>query len=285
MYKNIKSNVHANNQSSAYFPCYSGVRQGENMSPFLFTIFINDLQSFLDKCALKGIDCDINYEEITSYFKILILLFADDTVLFADSELELQHEINVFQDYCSIMKLTVNVSKTKIVIFTNARNSNPINYMFNLQPIEIVSEYKYLGIYLSKNGSFTLAKKKIAEQANKALFSLLKKTKDLDLPYDLQLDIFDKTIKPILLYGSEIWGTGNCDIIERVQLKYLKYIFKLKKSTPSHMIYGELGIMPIKTEIPARIVSFWSKVIDNQGTLRCQPMSVQLFMLCTKIST
>ena len=91
MYQNIKSNVHANNQSSAYFPCYSGVRQGENMSPFLFTIFINDLRSFLDKCALKGIDCDINYEEITSYFKILILLFADDTVLFADSELELQH--------------------------------------------------------------------------------------------------------------------------------------------------------------------------------------------------
>ena len=98
------------------------------MSPFLFTIFINDLRSFLDKCALKGIDCDINYEEITSYFKILILLFAD-------SELELQHEINVFQDYCSIMKLTVNVSKTKIVIFTNARNSNHINFMFNLQPI------------------------------------------------------------------------------------------------------------------------------------------------------
>ena len=88
------------------------------------------------------------------------------------------------------------------------------------------------------------------------------------MPYDLQLDIFNKTIKPILLYGSEIWGTGNCDIIERVQLKYIKYIFKLKKSTPSHMLYGELGIMPIITEIQARVVSFWSKLIDNKGTLK-----------------
>ena len=86
------------------------------------------------------------------------------------------------------------------------------------------------------------------------------------MPYDLQLDILDN--KPILLYGSEIWGTGNCDIIERVQLKYIKYIFKLKKSTPSHMVYGELGIMPIITEIQARAVSFWSKLIDNQGTLK-----------------
>ena len=88
------------------------------------------------------------------------------------------------------------------------------------------------------------------------------------MPYDLQLDIFNKTIKPILLYGSEIWGTENCDIIERVQLKYIKYIFKLKKSTPSHMLYGELGVMPIITEIQARVVSFWSKLIDNQGTLK-----------------
>ena len=75
MYQNIKSNVHANNQSSAYFPCYSGVRQGKNLSPFLFTVLINDFRSFLDRYALRGVDCDINYEEITSYFKILILLF------------------------------------------------------------------------------------------------------------------------------------------------------------------------------------------------------------------
>ena len=69
------------------------------------------------------------------------------------------------------------------------------------------------------------------------------------MPCDLQLDLFNKMIKPILLYGSEIWGMGNCDVIERVQLKYLKDIFKLKKATPSHMIFGELWILPISTEI------------------------------------
>ena len=80
--------------------------------------------------------------------------------------------------------------------------------MFNLQPIETVPEYKYLGIYFSKSGSFTLAKKKNRGQANKALSLVLKKTKDLDLPYDLQLDIFDKTIKPILLIWIRNLGHG-----------------------------------------------------------------------------
>ena len=62
------------------------------------------------------------------------------------------------------------------------------------------------------------------------------------------------------MYGCEIWGYENCDVIERVQLKFYKYIFNLEKSTPSFMIYGELGIMPIIVDIKARIASFWSKL-------------------------
>ena len=96
----------------------------------------------------------------------------------------------------------------------------------------------------------------------KLSFSLIRKIRALDLPFDIQIDMFNKTIKPILLYGSEIWGFGNCDIIERVQLKFYKYIFNLKRTTPSFMIYGELGITPIIVDIKARVASFWSKIIE-----------------------
>ena len=238
------------------------------MSPFLFSIFLNDLKAFLRAHNVNGITCNIGYEDVSVYLKILILLFADDTVLFAESDQELQYALDQFKEYCEEMKLTVNVEKTKIVIFTNTRNKNHFEFKFNASTIEIVDAYKYLGIYFAKNGSFTLAKKSIAEQANKALFSLLRKARNLDLPYDIQLDLFNKMIKPILLYGSEIWGTGNCDILERVQLKFLKYTFKLKKSTPSHMIYGELGIMPISTDIKSRVISFWCKLIENYENFR-----------------
>ena len=48
-------------------------------------------------------------------------------------------------------------------------------------------------------------------------------------------------------------GVGNVDIIERVQLNYLKQFFGLKKSTPSYMLYGELGLMPLEIDIHTRI--------------------------------
>ena len=109
------------------------------------------------------------------------------------------------------MKLTVNISKTKLVIFTNSRISNHINFIFKSNPIEVVPDYKYLGIYFLKNGSFTLAKKGIAGQANEASLHYLK-TKDLCLPYDLQLDFFNKTLIIMPQLGLDVGGNFNIHI-------------------------------------------------------------------------
>ena len=95
------------------------------------------------------------------------------------------------------------------------------------------------------------------------MFSLLKKIRILSLPLHLQIELFDKMVKPILLYGAEVYCFGNCDVIERVHLKFLKYILKLKTSTPSHMIYGELCIFPITLEIRHRALTYWCKLITD----------------------
>ena len=67
----------------------------------------------------------------------------------------------------------------------------------------------------------------------------------------------------ILSYGTEIWGFGNLDILERVQLKFYRYIFNLKTSTPSVMIYGELGILPLRIDIQCRMISFWARINEH----------------------
>jgi hypothetical protein len=52
------------------------------------------------------------------------------------------------------------------------------------------------------------------------MFCLIKKAKNLQLPIDMQIDLFDKLVKPILLYGCKCWGYGNNTEIFKV--KYLK---------------------------------------------------------------
>ena len=91
----------------------------------------------------------------------------------------------------------------------------------------------------------------------------MKKIRNLELPIDIQIDLFDKTVKPILLYGCEIWGIGNNETLERIQRKFFKHALNLKKSSPSNMLYGELGITLLYIDIQTRIVTFWSNLIEN----------------------
>ena len=71
----------------------------------------------------------------------------------------------------------------------------------------------------------------------------------LDLPFDLHINLFNKTVKPILLYSCKIWRHGDLDILERIQLSILQHTLNLKMSTPSLMICGDLGITPIAIDL------------------------------------
>ena len=84
------------------------------------------------------------------------------------------------------------------------------------------------------------------------------------LPIDIQIELFNKTIKPILLYGCEIWGFGDLSVIEQVKLKFLKFILNIKKSTPNCIVYGETGVLPLKIDIHTRMVSYWAKLIQPE---------------------
>ena len=152
MYANIKSSVSNDGMMSDFFSSEVGVRQGENLSPILFALFVNDLQNFFELNDCRGIDIYFD-ASIDMYFKIMMLLYADDTVILAETALDLQHSLNCLYEYSSLWKLNVNRSKTKIVIFgSNSRSiRNEYTFYYNGEILEIVTCYKYLGLLFCNN--------------------------------------------------------------------------------------------------------------------------------------
>lgn len=159
MYSNIKSKISTSDGTTAYFPCTTGVRQGENLSPFLFTLYLNDLEAYLNNKRVPGIICETNDENIYVFLKIFIMLYADDTVIVSENKNDMQDALNAFEEYCKKWKLTVNVTKTKVLIFSKGRHSKFDKFFFNGTQLEIVNEYKYLGIIFTKSGSYFKTKK------------------------------------------------------------------------------------------------------------------------------
>ena len=83
------------------------------------------------------------------------------------------------------------------------------NFTFNGKCLETVQDFRYLGIDINKKCSFIIAEDHLYKQGEKAMYSVLRKSRSLHLPIDLQIKLFDSLVLPILLYGSEIWGYEN----------------------------------------------------------------------------
>ena len=102
MYQSIKSRIVYNNTVSDFFDCNNGVRKGENLFPFLFSMYLNDLEQFLNDRNVNGLtsiteDFEI---ELDIYLKLFVLLYADDTVIMSESKEDMQNQLNVFNDFC-----------------------------------------------------------------------------------------------------------------------------------------------------------------------------------------
>ena len=95
-------------------------------------------------------------------------------------------------------------------------------------------------LLLTKNDNFNKSKMFAVNKDTKAMYEVLKLGRIIhSLSINCQLDLFDKMVKPTLLYGCEIWVLGNIETIERLYIKLCKLLLQLKKLTPTYMIFSE----------------------------------------------
>ena len=74
------------------------------------------------------------------------------------------------------------------------------------------------------------------------MFSLLRKCRQLNFPLDMQLELFEKYVHPILLYGCEIWACEKMDVISKLQLRFCFVLeTDLRCQTYDPSMYGAWG--------------------------------------------
>ena len=258
MYGQASSRVTLNSDTSEEFLYRKGVRQGCNLSPLLFSLFIHDLEKYLVENNSGSI-------EINST-NLHLLLFADDLVLLADTPAGLQKSIQILGDYCSKWNLRINMEKTKVMEFRFQRRKDPSPpYSLHNQIIEVTKSYRYLGIILTSNGGLKTAVDTLAKQGQKSLFCLLKKASKLQYPNPLLLShLFDALVRPVLEYGSETWGYIKAEEIEKVHRKFIKFALGLPSSAANLAVYGEIGRTPLDVRRNVLMVKYWLRLATDR---------------------
>ena len=214
---------------------------------------------------------------------MFILLYADDTVICSESPEMLQEALNRMSEYCDLWKLQVNVQKTKIMVFSRGKIRKLPIFLYKNEKVEIVFDFKYLGLNFSYNNKFGIAQKHLYDKASKAMFSLLRKCRKLMLPSDIQFQLFDSMIVPILLYGCEVWCHQLSDLARKLQLRFYKIVLKLGKSTPSNMVFGEVGQLPVDLQAKSRFLCYWFSLAREENSTKFSVAAYRFFyVLYTK---
>ena len=187
--------------------------------------------------------------------------------LIAGSEADLQSMINVMCEWMNEWKLKVNISKTKIVHFRGKR-SPKTNFMFtyNNDPIEVVSCYKYLGVYLDEFLDYGKCVQVLADSASRALGCLITKIKHLkDCGYKTYTKLFDSGVLPVLHYSAEIWGYGPHTKCDTILNRAMRYYLGVHRYAPTPGVQGEMAWLSLKYRRYILMTKYWNRLIklDN----------------------
>lgn len=212
--RNRQQFVQMGDHKSSHADITCGVPQGSVLGPLLFILYINDI------CSVSNI--------------LKFVLFADDTNVFCSGE-NLQQllevtttEISKLKLWFDVNKLSLNLSKTKLMLFGNRKVDTQVQMTIDDVNIERVYENKFLGVLLNHKicwkPHINYIKTKIARST-----AVLGKTKHILDNKSLYI-LYCSLVLPYLNYCVEIWGNtykSNLKPLCTLQKRAIRIINKL----------------------------------------------------------
>ena len=220
-----------------------GVPQGSVIGPLLFLIYVNDI-------------AELN-------LKSKISLFADDTVIYISSKdinyvkCQLQMDLDVISKWCCYNKLSINVGKSKAMLFGNGYGSCNVicpNLVLCDEVIGNVKSYNYLGIIIDENLTFNEHLLKIIRSVNNKLhlLSLLRK----QITCVCAIAVYKTMVLPLLEYGNVFLSSCSETNIKKIQyLQNRGLRIALKRNWYAHVnrMHLDANILPVEYRIKLSI--------------------------------
>ena len=134
---------------------------------------------------------------------------------------------------------------------------------------------------ISNTTKFSVAEKNLSLKANRALFSIKQGIFDTDLKPSAILSIFESLVKPVALYGSEIWTPykpfyrnktldemfemsfkSNTEF-DKIHAKFCKYVLGVHNKACNFAVFSELGQFPLLISTIMGCLNFWFHILQS----------------------
>ena len=178
-----------NGYTSDYLSITCGVPQGSIIGPLLFLIYVNDITKNLHNSTVR--------------------LYADDTVIYVTHESEdvahgiISDELDIVTRWCNSNQLTMNLSKTKMMLYgtrTMLKKGHYNDVLINGTALQYVHNFHYLGVKLDDKLNFEAHANECIKMVSYKLYLLTKIRGYIDK--EQAITIFKSKIIPYFDYGD-----------------------------------------------------------------------------------
>ena len=141
-----------------------------------------------------------------------ILMFADDMVLMAEKEEELQALVEKVKEYCDEWKLEINVGKTKVMVVSKD-GSTSTRITYGTEMLECVREFTYLGTVFTADGKWEKEVERRTQAGRAALGGISKQVVwNRTISVKVKKVLFSPLVKSRLTYGGDVWWPSKAEM-------------------------------------------------------------------------
>ena len=229
-----------------------GVKQGCNLSPLLFNLFLVDVIEEIHRTKL-GIKIGQNIVTIISY--------ADDLIILVECIENLNKIIDFLKQQCGKINMNVNAKKSKIIRIGHPLRSSTEEEMFSFDQ---VLACKYLGVLIEKKAFtyYTDFSDQCYKKSRMYKFSVMSKAKDSHDPALVARELWNKVALPSILYGSEVIPIRGQELrkINSEATQIGKFILQLPRSTTNITPTLIAGIEQIEYSYYKRVLAYKNRI-------------------------
>ena len=263
-----KDNVNAiiyDNMISETFSTQEGLRQGGSLSPVLFVIFMDEV---IKKCTSRSKKLHVGHKNLQRV-EISEGVFADDVVIMAKNEKDLQQNINTWNTVLEEYGMKINKDKTKVMMI--GEEQEELNIDIEKTKIEQVKTFQYLGVTIDEKGKQDVEINSRIEKTLKMYYSMNKKFIDKkEISRETKMKVFKTIYRPILTFGYESWilTERQKSQIQAMEMKYLQRVRGVTKIDKKRNIdiREDLKIQSTLEFIEARQISWWGHLQRMEET-------------------